>query len=58
MMIRLTLAAVAALSLGGCNMVNCEGAAGPGAAAGDCGIHTTFLAANAPHALPHAVTKS
>jgi hypothetical protein len=51
-MIRLILAAAALTLLAGCNMVNCGASASPGYDAGDCGIHTTFLAAAGAH--PHA----
>ena len=51
-MIRVILAAAALVLLAGCSMVNCGAAASPGYDAGDCGIHTTFLAAGEPH--PHA----
>jgi hypothetical protein len=57
-MIRLILAVAALVLLGGCNMVNCEGAATPGYDAGACGIHTTFLAAAGAHAHARPLAKS
>jgi hypothetical protein len=57
-MIRLVLAASALLLLAGCSALDCGGAAVPGADAGDCRVHTTFLAAAAPHAPARASAKS
>ena len=52
-MIRLVLAASALSLLAGCSMLDCGGAAVPGQSAGDCRLHTTFLAAAMPHANTH-----
>jgi hypothetical protein len=57
-MVRWLLAASAMLLLAGCSMVDCGGAAVPGADAGDCRFHTTFLAAAAPHVHAPAAAKS
>ena len=58
-MIRLMLAAASLVPLAGCNMVDCAGsAASPGYGAADCGIHTTFLAAQTPPAHARPLAKS
>jgi len=43
-MLKLALAGIAAALLSGCNMMTCQGAGDTHSAAGDCGLHTTFLA--------------
>jgi len=43
MKLGLILAAAAALLVSGCGMADCSGAATNGAAAGGCGLHTTFF---------------
>ena len=43
-MLKLALAGIAAVLLSGCNMMTCQGAGDSHSAAGDCGLHTTFLA--------------
>jgi hypothetical protein len=57
-MVRGVLAVVALLFLAGCGMIDCAGAAVPGAGAGDCRFHTTFLAAAALHTHARALAKS
>jgi uncharacterized protein YceK len=55
---RWILAMAAALLLGGCGSVNCNGAANDSAAGGECGLHTTFFAARAVDAPAAAFRKS
>jgi hypothetical protein len=57
-MLRLMVAGAASVLLAGCNMMSCEGAAGPRAGAADCGIHTTFLAATTARPHPRTFIKS
>jgi hypothetical protein len=51
------LAAVAALAVSGCGL-NCGGAANESAAAGACGLHTTFFASRAAPQQASAFRKS
>jgi hypothetical protein len=51
------LAVVAALAVSGCGL-NCGGAATDSAAAGACGLHTTFFAARAAPQRASAFRKS
>jgi hypothetical protein len=57
-MLRLIVAAAAAVLLGGCNMMSCAGDAGGRSGAADCGIHTTFFAAVTAKPHPRALAKS
>ncbi len=57
MKIGVVLAALAALALCGCN-AECGGAATNGAAAGACGLHTTFFAAKTANQPAAAFRKS
>ena len=58
MKIGMILAVAAALSVSGCGMVNCNGAATDGAEAGGCGLHTTFFASRAAPQQASAFRKS
>jgi hypothetical protein len=51
------LAALAALGVSGCN-AECGGAATNGAAAGACGLHTTFFASRTANQPASAFRKS
>jgi hypothetical protein len=51
------LAAVAALAVSGCGL-NCGGSATDSAAAGACGLHTTFFASRAAPQQASAFRKS
>ncbi|HEX4197328.1 MAG TPA: hypothetical protein VHZ26_07800 [Caulobacteraceae bacterium] len=52
------LALAAALLVCGCGSVNCNGAANDSAAAGECGLHTTFFAARTADQPAAALRKS
>ena len=57
MKIGVVLAALAALAVSGCG-AECGGAANNGAAAGACGLHTTFFASRTAHQPAAAFRKS
>ena len=54
----LILAMAAALLVSGCGNLNCNGATANGGAAGDCGIHATFLTARTGNQPTAAFRKS
>jgi hypothetical protein len=58
MLVKLVLAAAAALVLSGCSMLGCGASADNQREAGSCSAGTTFLTSGAASARPAAFTKS